>query len=349
MSQKYFVDSDKHPKIVKLLSTRVLLHFAEIIYEEEFKKDPQLALRRFMISDMGSGTFQVRESIDQFKTFSAQFPFSVYGFTEPEFGDVKNYPAHAGEFYAEEIGRKVSTWQMKLTMPMISFFNRADDAQRAVSKIYERHSILARLDVPIIFNNIQQSLHPELPNLSYATSFPVNVTTTVTKANFANEFQQYLTENRIWDIRHDVEITYNDFSLSDYLGDMTVEEMYVRIYQSLADGSSRLDEVILLPDPPKVISTLPADTSTDVPSTSPFIQIVFNNGVKEDNTEFLIQFSPSINADVVWSADSKTLSYYMFEALIPNTTYTVFVPNTIKDTYGNSPEDDYTFTFTTGA
>jgi hypothetical protein len=130
---------------------------------------------------------------------------------------------------------------------------------------------------------------------------------------------------------------------------MTVEEMYVRIYQSLADGSSRLDEVILLPDPPKVISTLPADTSTDVPSTSPFIQIVFNNGVKEDNTEFLIQFSPSINADVVWSADSKTLSYYMFEALIPNTTYTVFVPNTIKDTYGNSPEDDYTFTFTTGA
>lgn len=354
MSKTFYNKSDRFPTVVRAGVTRILLYIAETLYPEEFQKDPNLAAKRILISDIQAGPeFQIRDAIKTFQTFSANFPFTAYSINDFDEGDIKNFTAHSGKVFSEDIGRKIALYQRVYTIPMISFFAKASDFQRAMTALRFANATLTRLDVPITINKIAQDLHPYPGNLSYDTTFPVDINIEISKGSFAYEFQKYLTDNKIWDIQHNIKVKYYDFALSEYLGNMTIEQMILKLSELRDDRTKDLNAQVTINTPtlPYVISTTPANLSTSVPITTSSIQIVFNNSMKENDTEFKIEIDPIAPygvSDIEWSLDSKTLTYNLYGDLTSATEYTVYVPrDKVVDMFGNHPENDYITTFTT--
>ena len=235
---------------------------------------------------------------------------------------------------------------------MVTFFNKADDMQRAMTQLKFANATLTRLDVPITINQIQQEFHPELPDLAIDTTFPVDLDITISKGQFAYEFQQYLTENKIFDVKHDIKVKYHDFSLSEYLGDQTIQQMILKLEQTTEDTSLSLinQYIITLPGLPYVTSINPS-SSTSVPVTTNSISITFSNPMNEQKTVAGIKIAPVIPSgvsDIEWTLDSTVLTYHLYGDLQGNQNYTLSFPRkSIVDMYGNHPENDYTATFST--
>ena len=329
------------------------MFYAEVLYPEEFAKDPTLAYRRMIIAaPESSGKEEIRRAIiekakDSFNAFSNHYPFTAYSVAESEMGDIHNWSAQAGQNYFDEIGRKGGAVRQEISIPMVTFFAKPDDYWLARSRILQATAVLTRLDVPILLNKVAQD---ERPGSSYQidTRFTVDLEATVSKGEFAGEFEQYLQENKIWNIKHDVKVKYYDFSFSTYIGDMSVQEMAVRLRSITDDGLNPVIYEFLAPDECKLLSTSPADKATDVPTTVPMLQFTFNTPMKENDTEFLITFNPVIEAEWGWSSDSKILTFYPFVPLQANTKYTIDVPETVQDMWTHTPESAVEITFLTG-
>lgn len=99
--------------------------------------------------------------------------------------------------------------------------------------------------------------------------------------------------------------------------------------------------------PPKVLSALPANQSTNADKKK--IAILFDEYVKIENaSEKVIVSPPQIEVPNV-RADGKRIRIDLFDTLRPNTTYTIDFADAIVDNNEGNPMGNYTYSFSTGS
>ena len=99
-------------------------------------------------------------------------------------------------------------------------------------------------------------------------------------------------------------------------------------------------------DPPRIISSTPADQATNVKEKK--ITILFNEYIKlADATQNVIVSPPQMEMPEIKAAGKKIV-VELKDTLIPNTTYTVDFSDAISDNNEGNPLGNYTYTFSTG-
>ena len=98
--------------------------------------------------------------------------------------------------------------------------------------------------------------------------------------------------------------------------------------------------------PPRVVESKPANRSVNFKGK--FIEITFDEFVKLSNTQKEVLISPPLNKNPEYRLRGKTLQIKFEEALVSNTTYTIFFGDAIGDLTENNPISGYSFVFSTG-
>lgn len=99
-------------------------------------------------------------------------------------------------------------------------------------------------------------------------------------------------------------------------------------------------------DPPRVVSSTPADQSVNV--TTKKISILFNEYIKlEDATNKVIVSPPQLEVPEIKASGKKVL-VELQDSLKPNTTYTIDFSDAIVDNNEGNPLGKYTYSFSTG-
>jgi hypothetical protein len=107
---------------------------------------------------------------------------------------------------------------------------------------------------------------------------------------------------------------------------------------------------------PKVTLTNPANSATDVPLNQ-VITVTFNeemnastiNAASFSVTSALLSVNPASNVGGTITYSGVTATFTPTANLVPNTTYVVKITTAVKDPKGNALQEDYVFTFSTGA
>lgn len=351
MSELYYEHLDQYPRIVRMAIRAVKVFVSRVLYPFEYAKNPKSAYNRIIISDHVGPEFDISLAIESFKQFSANLPFTSYAIEAIEDGEIKNWPALAGQYYFSDAGRKGGAIQQNFTMNFTSFFSRADDYWQAMSRLKHATSTLTRLYVPI---KINENIQNNRPGSSYIvdSKFTVDIHPEISQGELAFKFKSYLQENTIYDLSHTFKLSFYDFGFSDYMADMEVLDMIFRLDQLHADKSSNIVDTLTIKDDPIVLNISPYDKQPGVSDNLSAIVINFNNPMLENDTEFLIKITPPIfDYDIVWSQDSRTLTFDLhaspYTTLQPNTQYEIEIPNSVQDIYGHNPELDHFSNFTT--
>lgn len=375
MSTKYFQPSINNPKIVKSVVQRLLIYFTNVYYQQDLIAEQgdynRVMKKRILLSDIGAGEGVVlKDAAKSFQTVNPDFPFTAYNTADSVEGDLRAYGSYSGQHYSPVFNKFIKSWQMKLEMPMISFFARADDYWRMKTVVHDDNINLSRMWVPMKWGDID-------------VAFPMDFGFQVSKGEYAAEFQRYLEVNRIWDLVHTATIAYYDFILEDVLsGDakkdadstgkkykelsgnpnntlevLTVTEMVIRLNEmaqdsNLVTNSTKIQipgALIGILDAPTVIATTPADKSTNVLTSIPAVTMKFNKYMMEQMVIDRMQIWPYIDQYPTWNDDSTELTLNLKSALTPKTVYTITFPQSVEDGDGITLEKDFKFTFTTGA
>jgi uncharacterized protein (DUF2141 family) len=99
-------------------------------------------------------------------------------------------------------------------------------------------------------------------------------------------------------------------------------------------------------DPPKVISSSPADQSTNIKTKK--ITILFNEYIKlEDATNKVIVSPPQLEVPEIQAAGKKII-VELIDTLKENTTYTIDFSDAISDNNEGNPMGNFTYSFSTG-
>jgi ribosomal protein L37E len=103
-----------------------------------------------------------------------------------------------------------------------------------------------------------------------------------------------------------------------------------------------------VPLPPKIISTNPANGSTDVPTTS-WVTVAFSEAMNMTSTQKSISSIPPIVGTFSWNAGAKILLWAPSTVLQSSRKYTVTLNTDAKSFDGRKIASPYFFSFTTGA
>ncbi len=99
-------------------------------------------------------------------------------------------------------------------------------------------------------------------------------------------------------------------------------------------------------DPPRVVSSTPADQATDV--TTQKITILFDEYIKlADPSQNVIVSPPQLEMPEI-QAKGKKIVVELKDSLKPNTTYTIDFSDAISDNNEENPMGNFTYTFSTG-
>lgn len=98
--------------------------------------------------------------------------------------------------------------------------------------------------------------------------------------------------------------------------------------------------------PPRVLSSVPADGALKVQSQE--IQIRFDEYVKVEKVSEEVLVSPPGKSQPTVKAVGKRVSVTLNDSLLPNTTYTIYFGDAIRDNNENNPLRNYTLSFATG-
>src|SRR5574344_2446130 len=99
--------------------------------------------------------------------------------------------------------------------------------------------------------------------------------------------------------------------------------------------------------PPKIVSTSPADKSTNIKTHK--ININFDEFVKLENAQEKVIVSPPQLEVPEIKTEGKKVVVELKDTLKKNTTYTIDFSDAISDNNEGNPLGNYTFTFSTGA
>ena len=322
MPKNYYPDSNRFPKIELALVERVLIYVAHLLYEDEYNSDPQLALKRLVLSDVESGQdVMIGDSIEEFKNTQGQFPFTAYALSESiERTDLLNHTAKGGFIFCKEAHNYVRSFPMELEIPMFTFFNTGEDYFQARSLLHRENVGLTRLRVPIQINGVD-------------TDFPIDIEQAIGKGAYAASFEEYLRVNRIWDIRHDITVLFHDFMIDDQVISL-VDNMVMTL----------AGKISTLPDLPRILEVVPADKSIDVP-VDVSVQIRFSKPINESSVD--ISLKPEALFYRSWSSDSTMLTLTNLSNFKPNTVYEVVIAEGAFDAFGLHLSENFHFTFTT--
>lgn len=98
---------------------------------------------------------------------------------------------------------------------------------------------------------------------------------------------------------------------------------------------------------PEVASSVPQNYQKNFSEKS--IEITFNEFIKLDNANKKILISPPPTITPEYKLRGKTLIIKFMEDLLPETTYSIFFADAIKDLTEGNPLGNYTFVFSTGS
>jgi len=336
MSVRYYTDLDRFPPLVLAILREVKNYIVQLLYNDEYLISPQKALSRFILSDIGAGVdISLGDYVEHFNSINPEYPFTAFSVGDPE-GDNerKNLKALEGSIFCDKLNSYLSVWPMELKIPMVSFFNRADDYFIARQILHGDSMSLTKINVPITINNITFGLW-------------VNVNYIITQGTYAAQYEQFLAKGKIWDIVHTWNITYMNFIL-DTTAVNEVDEIHIEVTNPDPDDPnapniSRFS--IIAPTAPKITSVSPLDGVTNVAVNSAIV-ITFDKAMKPNSTEDAFGILPYVPGDFTWNNDDTILTFTPHSDLDSATEYTVIVLKTAEDV-NFYLEEDFEFSFTT--
>lgn len=355
MAKPFFPSNIQYPTVVKAIVESLLTYVSYNVYPfEAFKDIVQTIRERTYLADIEAGNDEVvKQATRIFTQTNMKFPFTAYNVGNREVDKDKSNLFSSGGFnFIDGLGYCHAV-PCKLEIPLITFFNRAEDYNIAFVNFLTDTSALTRLRVPIQINGTD-------------TAFTVDISyDSLAKGEYASNFQAWLRVNNIWDVRHTATVKYYEYMFTgegylDYIPGRTVFGLPVRADFGLVDPGNMImnltqndedllpifTQEVIIPDPPTVVSTVPDNSSTGIAINAP-LTITFSNEMKEQSVEASISYSPHISANYSWSQDSKILTITPSLDLQNDKTYSVLISAEAKDKYNSGLENDYLFSFTT--
>jgi hypothetical protein len=358
MPKPFFPANPQYPTVVKAMVESILTYIAYNCFPFEGFQDIVKTIReRTYLADIEAGSDTVVQQATRFfSQTNMKFPFTAYNVGNREVIREKSNLYSSGGFnFVEGLGY-CHAIPCKIEIPLITFFNRAEDYNIAFSNFINDAAFLTRLKVPIQINGQD-------------TAFVVDIEySALAKGAYASNFQEWLRVNNIWDIQHTATVKYYEYMFTgegpglDFFPGRTVFGIFVseRAAYGLVDPGNMLlnlttldqDQEILfqenfsIPNTPEILSTTPTSGATSIAVNAP-ITIVFSEGMAEQTVEASISYSPHISANYSWSTDSKTLTITPSLDLLNNQLYTILISTQAKDKYNSEIENDFAFTFTT--
>lgn len=135
---------------------------------------------------------------------------------------------------------------------------------------------------------------------------------------------------------------------------ITVESPDYEVYTTTVTataGQSVFADAFLTFDttiPPYVLSSVPADDSTNFPTISP-VTVKFSREMDETSTLAAFSITPATEGTLEFGNDQKSITFTADAPLEVNTEYTINIAATAKSTYGYEMENAYSSSFTTGS
>lgn len=354
------------PTVVQAITERVLIYIAQVLYEAKTDQEIRETIyNRILLSDIDSGNDTILGDASQFfKTVGGRFPFTAYGIGDREIRtESSNTFAQRGMIYIDGVGYILAN-PAKLFLPMVSFFNRAEDWNIAFTKLISENGALTRLRVPVKFWTTDWS-------------FSIDVGfNPLTKGSFAGSFEEYLRTNNIWDIQHTVEVSYYEYAIfgskeqalasgvspinilegSFLQGKDTpliypVDDMIVslvNLYVKNPTTGTLVESIEIAPNP-QVILTNPVNKTLNNPVNLSEISIQFDHPMLPSTVEDSFSIIPYVEGIKGWvDLQKTTFKYTITQPLHPNTRYLVTLGKSSKSGAGQTLIRDYTFEFTTG-
>jgi len=337
MPVKYFADHEDYPNIVKAILERCLVHVASFLYKDEYDADPAKSLDRIILSDSEAGTdVSIGDAIEKFEAITYKIPFTTYLPRHPERREhtgTANYRHLLHDVFMDEVGKKATALPMTMPLPMISFFQKASDYRRATTLFNAKDAVLNRIRVPIKVGEIE-------------TSFPIDIKFEIAKGEYASEFEKYLTQNRIFDILHTLQINYYDL-IFEGGGVYPVDDIIVSIGYLDENDQGNVLTSITVPHNPTVVSTNPADGDEAVAVDSNIV-VTFDKIMYEPEVQNAFSIEPFVEGDFEWDAMSNVMTFRPDVNLASETEFTVtLIASETRDQDEQSLEEDYVFTFKT--
>jgi len=350
-ASNYYIPKTEYPDILDLVLQRILEYIFKLVYpEEEFT--PENKRKRLIIADFDSGDeVAIRRSIETHFNSNAVFPFTAYNIGDEEQVEQKSHLQKYGEWYVPEFNMAVSSIPHAITIPMVTFYNTPYDWRRFSSISALDAFNLTRLWVPCYFNDV-------------LTKFPIDIDFTISKGSYAFRYDEMLKTGNIYDLNHSMRIFYHKFVLampSQVSGTgkqipapiYPVENIEVALQElndreNLTNSSNFLIKKINIPSNPRVTSSSPTASETNVDKEFVSIIIAFDTAMDQTTLLNNIDIIPYFSSDKTLSDDGKTLVIDPTEALFANTEYEILI-NTKALSADELPlEEDFSLKFVTG-
>lgn len=343
----FYPDSIQFPKTVKAILESLIIYTAQILYPDIYVKDPIMAMKRIVISDLDAGNeFLLRTQTNYFESLNFQFPITFYQIDSREFKTNYNQVASRGEIYSFDLKRKISAFPNGLTVKMITIYNHPDDYMRANTILQSTNAKLTRLYSATKFIDYEHNINRILP-------LPFDLTWEVSKGSYTFKFQEYLKLNKLYDIVHDAKILFFDFMLSEYLELLETEKLILTV-NSINDNSISYSEVINFANDivnkyefgeDNLQSSILND-SVDVSTSLDHIEFYFKKSVV-NQVQFENEFNiyPYVNREFIWNTDGDVVQVKLLDLLSSNTKYEIFFNYEILS---NRVISYYALNFTTG-
>ena len=319
MSVNYFEETIRFPKVMKSAIETSLLYTISILYYQEYKQKPENTLKkRLVLSDVNSGEdFTLQSAQDQisklYNQYKIELPFTTYQIDTLEFRPEKNNQAHARpyNYFDTDLKRYIKAYPVKLTIPMISIFNKGDDYSKANLILLDNNASLHRLWAPVIVGGKQ-------------TATPVDVTYEITKGNYAFGFQEWLSKGKIYDINHNMIIIYYDLMVEDE--EVAEVDNIILWFQPQIDfitnNGQNLENYEVSTTPLSITSPIIDNSNIDI--TEPLI-INFSHPVEESSFYENFFIYPDIYVNFTWNIDFTQVTLVPDFPLNTNTDFTITI------------------------
>lgn len=342
----YYQKSKNFPVVLQAALDASLANVVETLYPADVKAlgiEPAME-ERLVISDVqAGGNIMIGDSVRDFLTTQAKFPFTAYGIGENvEATDWKNFTAY-NNAYEPSLGCYIKALPMEFEIYFVSFFNTGVDYARAMTLLTDNKAYVTRFLAPIM-----------IAGKMYYTY--CNLQLEMVKGEFAGAYEQHLTQNRIWDIAHTGVVRYTDLFLTGITpwGESgLIDEPRIYPVDDFFINIRRVEDRELIAGPyathykPTVQVTIPGDGEQNIAVNAP-VKICFSNKMNTASVQTAFGILPVVSGDFSWESNDTVLVFTPTAPLANNTTFTVSLAETALALNGEAL-DEFEFTFKTVA
>jgi len=319
------------PQILKAVFEQIREYMAGIIYTQE---SLSVGISRFVLADMVEAGWNPKAAA-QFNSANLKFPFTAYNMGEPSFAkEFRSYAQVSGHMYNSNVGKLIKSVPMRMTFPMITFYDNPDDYRIGLKLLYTDVSELSRTYKSVTLNG-------------YTAVVPIVLNFEIAKGTYASEFTEQLRAGNIWDIQHNVTAYFQEFTLLG-TGESEIESMLTNVkrWAEVNIGASETAQSVTGYADPIIVSSTPSNGQTSFPVSSGVV-LNFNVSMDESAVEAGVTLYPYFENNVSWDIDSKTLTINPIVNLTSGTTYSLTFDENCKAFYNDSTLSSGIISFTT--